>query len=90
MYKLLTLIQDRRCEESRIMTLRNLFVRKLDFICNILYIRELVTQTLMNCFDKFVYFSKIYMHEWILVNETRYGDIEICDTRVLGCHSFNP
>ena len=22
----------------------------------------------MNCFDKFVYFSKIYRHEWILVN----------------------
>ena len=22
----------------------------------------------MNCFDKFVYFSKIYMHEWIPVN----------------------
>ena len=20
----------------------------------------------MNCFDKFVYFSKIYMHEWIM------------------------
>ena len=80
MYKLLTLIQDRRCEESRTMALRNLFVRKLDFICNILYIREFVTRTLMNYFDKFVYFFKIYMHEWILVNETRYGDIEICDT----------
>ena len=23
----------------------------------------------MNCFDKFLYFSKIYMHEWIPVNE---------------------
>ena len=22
----------------------------------------------MNCFDKFVYLSKIYMHEWIPVN----------------------
>ena len=22
----------------------------------------------MNCFDKFVYFSKIYVHEWIPVN----------------------
>ena len=34
----------------------------------------------MNCFDKFVYFSKIYMHEWIPVNGTQYGGIEICDT----------
>ena len=41
MYKRLTLIRDRKCEESRTMTLRNLFVKKLDFICNILYIREL-------------------------------------------------
>ena len=23
----------------------------------------------MNCFDKFLYLSKIYMHEWIPVNE---------------------
>ena len=23
----------------------------------------------MNCFDKVLYFSKIYMHEWIPVNE---------------------
>ena len=23
----------------------------------------------MNCFDKYLYFSKIYMHEWIPVNE---------------------
>ena len=55
----------------------------------------------MNCFDKFVYCSKIYRHEWILVNGTRYGGIEICDTHVvraltgyqrdpyvLGCHSL--
>ena len=34
----------------------------------------------MNRFDKFVYFSKIYMHEWISMNGTRYGGIEICDT----------
>ena len=34
----------------------------------------------MNCFDKFVYFSKIYMHEWIPVNGTQSGGIEICDT----------
>ena len=31
-------------------------------------------------FDKFVYFSKIYRHEWIPMNETRNGGIEICDT----------
>ena len=55
----------------------------------------------MNCFDKFVYFSKIYRHEWISVNGTRYGGIEICDTQVfraltvcqrdpwvLGCHKY--
>ena len=36
----------------------------------------------MNCFDKFVYFSKIYRHEWISVNETQYGGIKICDTQV--------
>ena len=36
----------------------------------------------MKCFDKFVYFSKIYGLEWILVNGTRYGGIEICDTQV--------
>ena len=35
---------------------------------------------LMNRFDKFEYFSKIYMHELISVNETRYGGIEICNT----------
>ena len=36
MYRWLTLIQDRRCEESRTMALRNLFVKKkLDFTCNI-------------------------------------------------------
>ena len=35
-YRQLALIRDRRCEESRTMTLRNLFVKKkLDFICNI-------------------------------------------------------
>ena len=33
-----------------------------------------------NCFDKFVYFSKIYMHEWMSVNGMQYGGIEICDT----------
>ena len=36
----------------------------------------------MNNFDKFVYFSKIYGHEWIPMNETRYGGIAICDTQV--------
>ena len=45
MYKQLTLIRDRRCEESRTVALRNLFVKKkkkkLDFTCNIFYIREL-------------------------------------------------
>ena len=36
MYKWLTLIQDRRCEESQTVALRNLFVKKkIDFICNI-------------------------------------------------------
>ena len=37
----------------------------------------------MNCLDKFVYYSKIYRHEWISVNGTRYGGIEICDTHVV-------
>ena len=41
LYKQLTLIRDRKCEESRIVALRNPFVKKLDFTCNILYIREL-------------------------------------------------
>ena len=42
MYRRLTLIRDRRCEESQIVALRNLFVKKkLDFTCTILYIREL-------------------------------------------------
>ena len=41
MYRQLTLIRDRRCEKSRTVALRNLFVKKLDFTCNILYIREL-------------------------------------------------
>ena len=45
MYKRLTLIRDRRCEESQTVDLRNLFVKKkkkkLHFTCNILYIREL-------------------------------------------------
>ena len=41
MYRRLTLIRDCRCEESRTVTLRNIFVKKLDFACNILYIREL-------------------------------------------------
>ena len=43
MYRRLTLIRDRRCEESQTVALRNLFVKKkkLDFTCNILYIREL-------------------------------------------------
>ena len=42
MYRQLTLIRDRRCEESRIVALRNLFVKKkLNFTCNILHIREL-------------------------------------------------
>ena len=54
----------------------------------------------MNCFDKFVYFSKIYMHEWIPVNGTHiwwYRDMRYpqvfhalmgCqwDPRVLGHH----
>ena len=40
MYKQLTLIWDRRCEESRIVALRNCFVKKLDLTCNVLYIRE--------------------------------------------------
>ena len=43
-YRQLTLIRDRRCEESRTVGLRNLFVKKkkkLDFTCNVLYIREL-------------------------------------------------
>ena len=53
MYRRLTLIRDRMCEESRTLALRNLFVKKLDFTC-----------------DKFVYFSKIYMHEWIPMNGT--------------------
>ena len=35
MYRWMTLIQDRRCEESRIVALRNLFVKNLDFTCNI-------------------------------------------------------
>ena len=35
MYRWLTLIRDRRCEESRTMALRNLFEKKLDFTCNI-------------------------------------------------------
>ena len=35
MYRLLTLIRDRRCEESRTVALRNLFVKKLDFTYNI-------------------------------------------------------
>ena len=50
------------------MALRNLFVKNLDFTCNIFVYKRVVTRTLMNCFDKFVYFSKIYMHEWISVN----------------------
>ena len=41
MYRRQTLIQDRRCEESRTMTLRNVFVKILNFTCNVLYIREL-------------------------------------------------
>ena len=41
MYRRLTLIRDRKCEEIRTVALRNLFVKKLDFTCNILYIREL-------------------------------------------------
>ena len=69
MYRRLTLIWDRRCEESRTVALRNLFVEKKNR-----------SRTLMNCFDKFVYSSTIYMHEWIPVNGTRYGGIEICDT----------
>ena len=42
-YRRLTLIRDHRCEESQIVALRTLFVKKkkLDFTCNILYIREL-------------------------------------------------
>ena len=35
MFTRLTLIWDRRCEESRTVALRNLFVKKLDFTCNI-------------------------------------------------------
>ena len=43
MYRRLTLIWDRRSEESGTVALRNFFVKKkqLDFICNILYIRGL-------------------------------------------------
>ena len=41
MYRRLTLIWDCKCEESRTVALRSLFVKKLDFTCNILYIREL-------------------------------------------------
>ena len=41
MYKRLTFIRDRTCEESRNVALRNLFCKKLDFTCNILYRREL-------------------------------------------------
>ena len=47
MYRQLTLIRDRRCEEIRIVALRNLFVKKkLDFTGNILYIRELYLELL--------------------------------------------
>ena len=35
MYRMLTLIRDRRYEESRIVALRNIFLNKLDFTCNI-------------------------------------------------------
>ena len=35
MYRRLILIWDRRCEESRTVALRNLFIKKLDFTCNI-------------------------------------------------------
>ena len=35
MYRWLTLIRDRRCEENRTVALRNFFVKKLDFTCNI-------------------------------------------------------
>ena len=43
MYRRMTLIRDRGCEESQTVALRNLFVKKkkIDFTCNILYIREL-------------------------------------------------
>ena len=41
MYRQLTLIRDRKCKESRTVALRNIFVKKLNFTCNILYIREL-------------------------------------------------
>ena len=53
----------------------------------------------MNCFDKFVYFSKIYGHEWIPVNgkiwwyrDMRYPGITCIDElstgpRVLGRHN---
>ena len=41
MYRQLTLIRDYKFEESRIVVLRNLFCKKLDFTWNILYIREL-------------------------------------------------
>ena len=40
----------------------------------------------MNCFDKFIYIFKIYMHKWILVNEIRYGGIKICDTHRYSAH----
>ena len=41
MYRRLVLIRDRRCEESQTTALKNLFVKKLDFTSNILYIRDL-------------------------------------------------
>ena len=57
--------------------LSNIFVKKTRFY---MQYKRVVTRTLMNCFDKSIYFSKIYRHEWISVNETRYGGIAICDT----------
>ena len=45
------LIRGRICEESRNVALRDLFVNflnKLDFTCNILYIRRVVNRTLVN------------------------------------------
>ena len=41
MYRKLTLVRYRRYDESRTVALKNLIVKKLDFTCTILYIKEL-------------------------------------------------
>ena len=69
------------CEESRTMILRNLFIKKKTRFYMLYFVyKRVVIRTLINCFDKFVYFFKIYMYERILVNRMRSSGIEICDT----------